>query len=79
MLGGRTKEKPEVSNVICKNMFQGEPSVLILHLHNSHTFPEALGTRFQNQDLLQGMDCMFLEVVKQTKWLMLSRRQGMLQ
>lgn len=39
----------------------------ILHLHNSHTFQEASGILYQNQELIQGMDCIFLEVVIQRK------------
>jgi len=38
-----------------------------LHLHNFHTSLGALGIQCQSQDLIQGMDCIFLEVVVQRK------------
>lgn len=38
-----------------------------LHLHNSRTSPAALDIQYQSQDLIQGMDCIFLEEVVQRR------------
>lgn len=39
----------------------------VLHLHNFHTFLEVVDTQYQSQELIQGMDCIFLGVAAQMR------------
>lgn len=46
----------------------------VLRLRSSHTFLEAVDIQYQNQELIQGMDCISLGVAAQMRLLKLYKR-----